>query len=409
MKFIRNTIYLFLIFLVFGTNVCSQKLSMKDAVKTALENNREIKAAELNIAKEQAAQLKAFNIPRPELFIEYEGIKGSLKNYESRKIGFLQELEFPTSYFLRSDVQNSQIKIAEQELNRQAIFTKFEVENSYLNLQLSFSLLEIAKENLKIYNDFLFVAGKKYNAGSSSNLEVLSAKVRKIKLENEIKNLKSGINTAISELGKLMNTTYSEIEITDEFTFKPIIFSKDELLTAAMTNNPDLKIISLKKETISGKISLSKSELLPNFSFRYYKQKIGNDADFWGVEFGIGVPLWFWLESTGNINEAVYDFKIAAEEELNIKRTVENDVNRVFEEYENWFRQSIFFQDEAIFEVNEIFRQAKISYEEGAIDYIEYLQALQTLYETRTQYLHSIYNYKNSIIKLELLTAGKLI
>ena len=399
---------LFLIFLVFGVNVHSQKLSMDDAVKTALANNGEIKAAELNIDKEKASILKAFNIPRPELFFEYEGIKGNLKNYESRKIGILQELEFPTSYFLRSDVQGSQVNIAKQELNRLVKNIKYGVENAYLKLQLNYSLLFIAKENLKIYNDFLFVAGKKYDAGSASNLEVLGAKVNKIKFENEIKNLESGIITAKSELGKLMNTAYSGIEPADEFSFKRVILSKEELLKTALENNPDLKIIRFKKDKFSDKISLSKSELLPNLSFRYYKQKIGDDADFWGVEFGIGIPLWFWWEQTGNIKEADFEYKITAEEELYIKRSVENDINRVFEEYENGLRQLLFFHDEAMFEVNEIFRQAKISYEEGAIDYIEYLQALQTVYETRTQYLYSIYHYNNSIIELELLTAGKL-
>ena len=45
---------------------------------------------------------------------------------------------------------------------------------------------------------------------------------------------------------------------------------------------------------------------------------------------------------------------------------------------------------------------------QGAIGYVEYLQALNIAYETRTQYLNSIYNYSKSIIKLEKLTSGDL-
>jgi len=391
-----------------GNRILSQQMTMDAVVKAAIENNQQIKSAKLNIEKEEAVKLKAFNIPRPELFMEYEGVKGSLNNFESRKIGILQELEFPTSYFLRSDVQSSQVDVAKQELNKIAYNIKFEVQTAYLSMLLNYKLLEIAKDNLKIYNDFLFVAGKKFEAGSTSNLEVLGAKVNKIKFENQVKNFESEIITAKSELRKLMNVAYFNIEPADELSFTYRALSKEAIMKSALVNNPELKIIYFQKEKFLNKVSLSKSELLPNLSFRYYKQKIGNDGDYWGMEFGIGLPLWFWWEPTGNIKEANYELKIATSEEINTKKSIENDVNHAFEEYENSLRQTQFFNDEAIFEVNEILRQAKISYEEGAIDYVEYLQALQIVYETRTQYLNAVYDYNRSIIKLENIIAGDL-
>ncbi len=403
---IKTSVYL--IFYLLDGNTLSQKLKLDEAIKIAMENNQDIKAAKLNIEKEEAAKLRSFNIPRPELFMEYEGVKGGIGNFESRKIGILQELEFPTSYFLRSNVQGSQVNIAKEQLNKLAYDIKYEVEISYLKLILNYKLLEIAGENLRIFNDFLFTAGKKYDAGSTSNLEVLGAKVNKIKFENEVKNIESEIVITRSELRKLMNVTYFEIEPADELNFRPIILSKDDVMSAALSNNPDLKIIKFQKEKFSNKVSLSKSELLPNLSFRYYTQKIGDDADFWGIEFGVGLPLWFWWEPSGNIKESNFELKIATSEGMSTKSSLENEVTLTFEEYENGLRQSQFFHDEAITEVNEILRQAKISYEEGAIDYVEYLQALQIVYETRTQYLNSIYSYTKSIMKLEKITAGEI-
>ena len=406
---LKNIVHLaLLIFLIGIGSSYSQRLSIDEVVRIAIENNPEIKAAKLNIEKEEAVKLKSFNIPQPELFLEYEGVKGSLKNFESRKIGISQEFEFPTSYFLRSDVQESQVSIAKQELNKAVYSIKYEVTNTYLRLVLNYRLLEIARENLKLYDDFLFVAERKFEAGSTSNLEVLGAKVNKIKFENAVKNLESEIIVTKSELKRLMNVSSLTIEPADELSFKPLTLSKDEILKVALSNNPDVKIIRFQKEKFSNKISLSKSELLPNLSFRYFKQKIGNDADFWGVEFGLGIPLWFWWEPTGNIREANYEFKIASSNEVNIKTSIENNVNQAYEEYENSQRQTRFFNEEALQEVNEVLRQAKISYEEGAIDYVEYLQALQIVYETRTQYLNAVYNYNKSIIKLENLTTSEL-
>lgn len=284
---------------------------------------------------------------------------------------------------------------------------KSEVKLNYYRLLLITGLLNTSKENYKIYEDFLFTAEKKYEAGETSNLEVLGAKVNKIKFENEIKNLESEIKSTQSEIKTLMNVDY-EILPSEEFEFEEKTITKAELIEKANSNNPELKMIQFQKEKFSNKISLSKGELLPDISFKYYRQKLLGVNDYWGMEIGLGIPLWFWGEQSGNIKESNYELQIASNEEVSLKKSLANEINKSFEDYENNLREVKFFNDEAIKETDEILRQAKISYEEGAIGYVEFLQALNIAYETRTQFLNSIYNYNQSIINLEKLIAGEL-
>lgn len=394
--------------LLFGKEVTSQsKMKLDEIIKISIENNLSIKSSRFNIEKEKAINLKSFNIPKPELFIEYEGVQGSLSNADSRKIGILQMIEFPTNYFLRADVQESQIKVSEEELNSSVNSLRTNIKLNYYNLMLMNELLKSSKEIYKIYEDFLFTAEKKYEAGESSNLEVLGARVNKIKFENEIKNLESEIKSSQSEIMTLMNVDYEIIPI-DEISFSEIRLDRSQLFTMAINNNPELKILNFQKEKSSNKLSLSKGELLPDISFKYFKQKISGDNNYWGMEIGLGIPLWFWWEQSGNIKESNYELKIASNEEIGFRKSIENEINVTFEEYENSLRQVKFFNEQALNEADEILRQSKISYDAGAIGYVEYLQALNIAYETRTQYLNSIYNYNKSIIKLEKLTSGDL-
>ena len=210
-----------------------------------------------------------------------------------------------------------------------------------------------------------------------------------------------------SEIKNLMNVDY-DILPQGELLFREVTFSKTDLIQNAFNNNPSLKMIKYQKEKFSNKISLSKGELLPDISFKYFRQKLGDDNNYWGMELGLGVPLWFWWEPSGKIKESNYEFQIASSEEINLKNSLENQINRTFENYENNLRQLKFFNEGAIRETEEILRQSKISYEEGEIGYLEYLQALNLAYETRTQYLDAIYNYNQSIINLEKLTAGEI-
>lgn len=394
--------------LLFGKEVTSQsKMKLDEIIKISIENNPSIRSSRFNIEKEKAINLKSFNIPKPELFIEYEGVQGSLSNADSRKIGILQMIEFPTNYFLRSDVQESQIKVSEEELNSSVNSLRTNIKLNYYNLMLLNELLKTSNEIYKIYEDFLFTAEKKYEAGESSNLEVLGARVNKIKFENEIKNLESEIKSSQSEIMTLMNVDYEIIPI-DEISFSEIRLDRSQIFTMAINNNPELKILNFQKEKSSNKLSLSKGELLPDISFKYFKQKISGDNNYWGMEIGLGIPLWFWWEQSGNIKESNYELKIASNEEIGFRKSLENEINVTFEEYENSLRQVKFFNEQALNEADEILRQSKISYDEGAIGYVEYLQALNIAYETRTQYLNSIYNYSKSIIKLEKLTSGDL-
>ncbi|MCB0728837.1 MAG: TolC family protein [Ignavibacteriae bacterium] len=392
----------------FGKEVISQtKMSLDDVIKISLKNNQSIKSSRLSIEKEKAINLKSFNIPKPELFVEYEGVQGSLSNAESRKIGFLQQIEFPTNYFLRSDVQGSQIRVAEEELNVSINKLKDEVKLTFNQLLLLSELLRSSESNLNIYEAFLLTAQKKYEAGETSNLEVLGAKVGKIKFENEIKNLSSEIKSAQSEMKYLMNVDY-EILPAGELSYKDVSLSKSSMINTAINNNPEIKVLQFEKEKFSNKKSLSKGELLPDITFKYFRQKIGGQNDYWGMEVGLGVPLWFWWDQSGNIKESDYELQIASSEEISLKRSLESQIEATYGEFENNQRQVKFFQDEAIKETDEILRQSKISYEEGEIGYVEYLQSLNLAYDTQTQYLNAIYNYNKSIIKLEKLTAGDL-
>ena len=383
------------------------KMNLNEVINTAIQNNQTLKSERLNVQKEDAINLRSFNIPKPEIFVEYEGVDGSLSNAESRKIGFLQKFEFPTNYFLRSDVQNSQILVAKEELNVSINKLREEIKLCYNQLLLLSELLWSSEENLKIYESFLFTAEKKFEAGETSNLEVLGAKVGMIKFENGIKNIYSEINSVQSEIKYLMNVDYY-IMPSEELIYEELSLSKAAIINAAVINNPDIKVIQNQKEKFSNKLSLSKGELLPDISFKYYKQKIGSQVDLWGIEVGLGVPLWFWWDQSGNIKESDYELQIASSEEISMKRSLENQIEVTFEEYENNIRQVKFFRNEAIKETDEILRQSKISYEEGEIGYVEYLQSLNLAYDTRTQYLNAIYNYNQSIIKLEKLTAGDL-
>lgn len=404
----NKIIFYTILILTFSRISFSQnKITILEAIRVTMENNQQIKSLRFNIEKEEAASRGSVNIPKLKLFVEYEGIKGGLNNFEERKIGVSQEFEFPTVYSDRASVQNYQIDIARAELESTINNFRSDLKEHYAVLLFSENSLLIAKENLKYYEQFLFTAEQKYKEGAGTNLEMLGARVNKIKFENLVKNLESNIAVSRVELKTIMNTDYT-VEAAGSFSFRDYKLNRDFLIQTALANNPELKISKLQKLQSDSRISLAVSEVLPNFSLSYYHQKIGGESGYYGFEIGVGIPFWFWWEPSAKISQSKSEFKVKNSEELNLAKTIESRVIIAHENYQNNLRQLNFFREEALKEAEEITKTSKLSYEEGEIGYSEYLQTLGIANETKTQYLIALYNYNLSLINLERLTGKEL-
>jgi outer membrane protein TolC len=360
------------------------------------------------VEREEAGLKKSVNIPKPQLFLEYEGVKGGLENFESRKIGISQELEFPSVYFMRLDVQSVQIEIAKAELRNKINAVKADIKTAYYTVTMNNSLMQIAKDNVKISDDFLITAERKLDAGFITSLDVLNAKVNKTRAENDLKNIENELKKSFTELRLLLNADTSEINIGMDTTTHFYNFDLDEVLNSAMQNNPELLLSRLRKDRAENKIALAKSLLLPNISLKYYNQKLGTENGYYGFEVGVGIPVWFFLENSGEINEANFEKKITKSEEDFAVRKLQSDIRTAFDDYQNRKRQSDFISKDVLNEARQILDATKRSYEEGTATYTDFLQAVRTFMEVQTVYINNWYNFKISIINLEKFTGRDL-
>jgi len=399
---------IFLIFVLLPSLSFGQKKEIDKYIEMGINRNNEVEMYRLNVTKEEEAIKKSVNIPKPQLFLEYEGVKGGLENFESRKIGVSQELEFPSVYFMRSDVQSVQIEIAKAELQNKINSVTAEIKKAYYKAAMNNALMQIAKDNLKISEDFLTTAERKLDAGFTTSLDVLNAKVNKTRAENELKNIDNDLKKALAELQLLINAGEQEIKIEADTTVQFYNVQRDDILKSALQNNPELLLSRLKKERAENKISLAKSLLLPNISLKYYNQKLGSESGYYGFEVGLGIPIWFWLESSGEIGEAKVEKRITDSDDDFTKRKIEADVKIAYDEYLNSKRQTEFINRNVLEEARQIMTATKRSYDEGTASYTEFLQAVRTFTDVQAAYTGSRYNYQISIINLEKLTGRDL-
>lgn len=383
-----------------------KNLSLNDAIQMGLHYNPEINISLEKINAANGRFWSGISLPMPEVLVSYEYVptSKSLENYGEKTVEFNQTIEFPTNYFLRGSIFSKEKEISEIEYKQSELSVILKIKTAYYSVSKVQEQIAIAMENLSIAEDFNKKAEIRFDVGEGTNLEKLTAKVQYSEALNNVEVLKKKLLSVLEELNFVLGLGTNQIinyQLIDKLDNKKLDFTFEKLFDEATKINPQLKVSELKVGTSEIERKLAWSGLLPNFNLAYLKQSLNGDNGFYGVSFGISVPLWFIFEQRGKIEEASANVSIA---ESNLQLTKNNiylKIKNAFTQYENERNQLQFYETEILPQADEIFRTASKSYEAGEITYIEYLQAKQTLINSRSNYIEILHSYNLSIINLE--------
>jgi cobalt-zinc-cadmium resistance protein CzcA len=416
----KKTIILFIsffFFTVFSTASPSENnysnpgghilLSLDSALQLGLYNNPEIKSYSAKIRASQGRLWNSISPPPPEVSAVFEDVpkNQSIKNYGERSFEVSQAIDFPTNYFLRGSKYSKEMQIAKQENAQVTLEVLSNIKSSYFKALALQSQLKIAEENLEIADQFLKKAEIRLKVGEGTNLEKLTARVQYTEARNNLEIQKSHLSTALTELnyamgnGKPINQEY---KLTDSLVFTPLELNTESLIEKASQYNPSLKASKLRLDVSSVDKSLAYSSLFPNFNIGAYKKNITGDTQkYYGVSFGLAIPLWFMFDQNGKIKEASSNY-IAADADLHRdENNVRMQIRSAINEYNDANRQVSSYMNEILPQAEEVYRSATKRYESGEITYLEFLEAKQTIINARSNYVDALLTYNLSIITLE--------
>jgi outer membrane protein, heavy metal efflux system len=391
------------------TSFCqnTEQLSLNNAIAIALKNNPQSISSLNQIEVERGRFWRGVSPPAPSVAVNYEYIpKGSnIKQFGERTVEISQSLEFPTNILFRGMQLSSKVSIAEAEHSSTSIAITSRVKIAYYDVLAKQKKIELAEENLAIADDFARKAEIRYNVGEATNLERLTANVQRTQARNGLEVAQNDFKISIGELyyalGRGKDEQPDKIILTDSLVYQPITETLEQLTERAFAINPQIKAASGRVSVASMDRTLAWPSFLPNLNASYYRQTVDGNSDFYGVSFGISVPLWFLFDQRGQIQEASANLNIAESDLQSLNNFISVNVKNAYLEMKNDERQIILHQKDILPQAAEIYRTALASYEAGEITYIEFLQARQTLISSRNEYVEELARYCTSLAKLE--------
>ncbi|MFA7361674.1 MAG: TolC family protein [Candidatus Kapaibacterium sp.] len=391
-----------------------QRISSADAELIAKEFNTVFKKGQNKVTSAEGKYLSGISPQMPELSLTYDFVPvgTGLGNYEERSIELNQSFEFPLKTVYKGEWLNGEIDIivAENELDALNVLT--EVRKAYIILLEKQSLIKIAEENSSVAEEFKTKSAVRFNLGEATNLEKLTADVQYAQAINNLEVLKNQYNIALHDLLTCIgiphdNKSYNPV-LTDSLKFKPFHESIESLLQKTAVSNPLLNLFGLKKSNSLINKKIAVSSYLPDFKVGYKSQSINGVNDFYGVNFGISVPLWFMFDQRGKVKEADAEIKINENEFDAVSLNVYSSVKKAYLNFKNSENQILLYMNTLSPEADEIFRVADAGFRIGDISYLEFLQAKQTMISIKEGYVSALKDYNLNLIELEKSIGSKL-
>ncbi|WP_299383494.1 CusA/CzcA family heavy metal efflux RND transporter [uncultured Lacinutrix sp.] len=391
---------LLVFFGVFSLNAqVNQTISIDEAVNMAIKNYPSLKASKLNIDKEEALKTTAWNFGDTNIFTSGEEI-GNNNPATYTRLGIGQTgiaiFEGPA----KSKLAKQNIELAKTNLQLNSLELKQNVKKAWINAY-------VAKKTYQSYAaiDSVFFGLEqalelRYETEAISQLEYSSTanQGRLITIQKQV-----ALNKYNMALQTLNQWLFSAIIFDVENTEITALEDESTIIDESLTSHPLLNYWDNQTAIASAQTAVEKASYLPKFSAQYGFQEINGQSGFSSFQIGIQIPLIFnsvkGKTKASKINSEIIKEKNRVKKSL-LETNYINLVAQFKQNKSNWE----YYKTEALKLAIQQRNGATLSYKEGAMDYIAFIQTIKEAVQLEINTWQIFKDYLDSKTKLEYYT-----
>lgn len=150
--------------------------------------------------------------------------------------------------------------------------------------------------------------------------------------------------------------------------------------------------------------TLEKQKLLPNLSLEwYYGTNAFPDAKtYHAVEAGIAIPLWFGAQSA-RIKASKLQTRILESEADNYGQRLSSHAKQLLSTLDNYQKAVLYYQENGRQLAAEIFSNARLAFQGGEIDFLQFVQLIENARAIENDYLENLHGYNQTLLDLNYL------
>lgn len=384
-------------------------VTLQECISLALENNLDVKAGRISVDKARDLQGTAFDIDRTSLTLSQDPTSGGNPD---NGISLSQSFEFPTVYAARRKYLKAETAVAQStlELTRNEVVKN--VSSCYYALLHARRTVEILKAQDSICTRFVAIATAKHRAGESGNLEQMNAE--RVSNENlfRLQKAEADYQSALLALRQITNVDEpivpSESGLpaiqqplpTDDFMFSQTALGG---VFSARTTASERNLSLAKQGFLPGlTIGFTEQMLIKGFNPYNIDRTRFEKGNFMGFEVGVSIPL-FWGGQNAKLKAARRDVELAEIARRQAEQKMNMAYNNALTEFQRAQKVLDYYTRKGNAQGEKMARLSQISYENGEIGYVEYIQNLQTALDVQLRFADAVNDYNQAIINLKFI------
>jgi len=372
-------------------------IGMEEAIGRALSGYPSIKAAGLEVEKQQKLKKTAWDFGQSGLYNAGEEL-GTEGQGVSTIVGFQHQNLDIFSGFAKSRAQQSKIRYAStrEELTSRQLTR--EVKMAYGKAYIALRQMILFGQIDSLYRSFEEAVKLKLEVDESSRLEFLAAANQARQVAVQKQQADYDYDIALRNLNRwLVSDTLFTVDTIQNLWLQPL-----SIRGSSINGHPQLQLARDGLLVSQQNISRQKAGYLPKINFQYGIQAIDGTRGFYQYQAGMLFPLIF-NKQQGMVQAARVQQDIAAQQLKQTTIELENNLSVSRANYEKWLNSWQFYKQEALPLAEEQLQGSKLAFKEGAIDYVTFLMNTHNALKTQLEALEALDAFLKSKFNLEYL------
>ena len=373
----------------------SDPITLEMALERAMQENISIQAARKSLEVAEARSKSSWTVDKTEVYYGFDQNDIAENGDYNRRIGLRQRFDFPSLYGAQKGVLEalSSAKLAEVEIREMEL--KKEVSQVFVQAVYWQKLEEIYSRLDSLYGKFARASRRKFETGDTNLLEKLTGESKQKEISLKRAEAIQNREIAMNQLRQLLNWS-------GPLTLLP---SELDLEQADEGLHPNLAWYQANQDLAESQVKLEKRTLLPDIVLDYSRgtNPSPNATVYPAFQAGIGIPLFFGSQSAKVKAGKIHQEQIGLE-----SRAFSQKLDTRRESLEKSLAQNLqvieFYENEGKVLSEQILDTASRSYQEGEIDFLQYVQLLENSSSLTLQYLESKLAYELNLLEIHYLT-----
>lgn len=370
-------------------------IDQSQAVELARENFPLLQNKRLEIEQQQTLKKTAWDLGTTEVFTGGEEIDNGRGIYTTIGVGQKDIDIFGIAPQLR--VQKQQIALAEKAFELSTLQVTQEVKTAWAEAFVAKRRFKAFTRLDSVYQGFERAVTLRYEVEAISRLQLLSASNQAAQIQIQQQQAQSDYLSALERLnlwlgGEIFYTVPEELE-TD-------LLGAELLLKQGLQNHPALQLSRQQADLAQAEYKVARADFLPKLNLEGGMQEVNGNSGFYSYQAGISIPI-LSGRTYGKAKAAKIEIAIAEQSARYREAELQAGYRQALQEYQKWKRSWQFYKDEALPLAEKQQKGALLALNEGAVEYVAFIQMLDEVVQVELNALDALENYLQALADLQ--------